>query len=143
MSVPSNREGALSGFELTEDWLVGNERIDREHAALMRSLHRMKTHAEENKIEDFLGERSSFLRDLADHFRHEEEIMARHGFAGAARHRQTHDALWRQLADYDPDRSDMTPSEFVQFGLEIFVRKILLDDLAFRDFMADRGEDIT
>ena len=78
----------------------GHPGIDEQHKALIETYNRLHGAMKQGKGKDEIGGILNFLKDYTvSHFKMEEDLMARHGYPMAARHKEIHADLLRQVGD--------------------------------------------
>jgi hemerythrin-like metal-binding protein len=79
---------------------TGHGKIDEQHKSLVETVNRLHEAMKQGKGRGELEGILVFLKDYTvTHFAMEEELMDRHAYAGAPKHKQIHADLVRQVAD--------------------------------------------
>nr|WP_320132414.1 bacteriohemerythrin [uncultured Holophaga sp.] len=82
----------------SKDLEVNFPKVDEQHRSLLDAVNRLHDAMKAGKGKDEVGRVLHFLADYTvSHFRMEEELMASHGYPGAAAHRQIHADLLAQV----------------------------------------------
>ena len=80
---------------------VGVEVLDADHEALIDLLNRLVAEVEGGGVFERVAERlDELIAHTEDHFRREEEIMAREEYPGAEHHGHIHAALLQEVRDF-------------------------------------------
>jgi hemerythrin-like metal-binding protein len=113
---------------------VGEERLDREHRALMRDI---------NELTDLLFESPSWssvvakcekLReDTIEHFKTEEEVLERTAYPQFARHRSIHRHLRQQLDELIGHIVRVPRASRTEIEAAIHLRSMLIDHFFRKD----------
>lgn len=86
-------------MEWKQAFSVGVESIDEQHKRIIHIINQvedaMKASSPLNELIAVIGELEEYA---ATHFRHEEDLMARHGFEAGAKHRSMHAYFSRRVA---------------------------------------------
>ncbi len=110
-------------YEFKEEFKTGIPQIDEEHKQLFEiadRIYELKNeellHDKYDQIRDILGQ----LRDYTDtHFCHEEEYMESIGYSHMFMQKVQHDALRRQMAEWDLDSIDENQDDTIDQILTI------------------------
>jgi hemerythrin-like metal-binding protein len=79
---------------------TGHAKIDEQHRSLVEIVNRLHEAMKQGKGKGEVEGILVFLKDYTvTHFRMEEDLMARHQYGGAARHKQIHADLVKEVAD--------------------------------------------
>ena len=79
---------------------TGHAKIDEQHQSMAEIFNRLHGAMKQGKGRAEVEGILVFLKDYTvTHFAMEEELMARHGYTGAARHQEVHADLVRQVAE--------------------------------------------
>lgn len=79
---------------------TGHATIDEQHKSLVEILNRLHLAMKQGRGKGELEGILVFLKDYTlTHFAMEEDLMARHGYKGAAQHKAIHAELVAQVAD--------------------------------------------
>ncbi len=113
-------------------WETGVDEIDKDHRHLFMSLNQFvasggKTLVDHDHILDW------FLVELMNHFEKEERVMEMHGYHALAQHRDHHRHMMKQLSALKNE--DLSPLEIAHACQKALVRDLLVNDMAFKDFM--------
>ncbi|MCF6227958.1 MAG: bacteriohemerythrin [Planctomycetes bacterium] len=112
---------------------TGIASIDKHHEKLVEMINRLHSAMLEGKSRD---EAPGILKELAEHtvmhFKHEEDIFDRIGYAGSTEHKQLHAELVDQVTDLQKDAAE---GKFT-VGMETmtFLKKWLTDHIRGSDF---------
>jgi len=80
--------------------LSGNSVIDAQHQRLSRYADELKTTLDSGRpVGDSIAISDAFIRDLDQHFRHEEAILAESDYPGAAKHAALHRELFNRATE--------------------------------------------
>ena len=124
----------------SNQYLIGDDLIDAEHEELFRLVNDFHTRWLEAHDRQAIARVFNQLIVYAEtHFRHEETIMAEHGFSKLAEHKQVHEAMIETI--FQLHRSYMEENAHLQVNTMKFVKSWLIDhilenDYRFRDFLA-------
>lgn len=78
----------------------GNPKIDEQHKSLVEAYNRLHSAMKQGKGREEVGKILVFLKDYTvSHFKMEEELMDRHAYPGASKHKTIHHDLVVQVAD--------------------------------------------
>ncbi|WP_136417074.1 bacteriohemerythrin [Herbaspirillum sp. ST 5-3] len=84
----------------SNDLAVGNTFIDGDHQKLIDMVNRLHEVMQEGKGKDVLGKvLNNLITYTREHFRREEDLMQRIGYAGRAAHLHEHEKLLQQVMD--------------------------------------------
>lgn len=132
----------MSLFEWSNDYSVGVPSIDMEHRRLVELLNELHDSMTAGKAAEHL---TSILDGLvaytADHFRHEEELFALHGFPEAESHTEEHRRLVEQVAALQGKllrREATLTIELLRFLKNWLIKHILGADKAYGPFLVER-----
>jgi len=79
---------------------TGHGKIDEQHQSLVEIFNRLHGAMKQGKGKAEVEGILVFLKDYTvTHFATEEELMAKHGYTGTAKHKEIHADLVRQVAD--------------------------------------------
>ena len=126
----------------SNQYLIGDDTIDAEHEELFRLINDFHSHWLEAHDRHTIARVFNQLIVYAEtHFRHEEQIMAEHGFPKLAEHKQEHEAMVEAI--FQLHRSYMEENSHLEVNTMKFVKSWLIDhimenDYRFRDFLAKR-----
>lgn len=123
----------------SDQYLIGNESIDRQHEELFRLINAFHSRWLETHNQQDIARMLNRLVTYAEmHFRNEEAIMDSEGFALLGEHQQIHEALIDRIfalqKSYE-DESLRVEMETMKFVKSWLIEHILEDDYRFRDFM--------
>ena len=91
-------------FEWNERYSVGIGSIDAQHQTLFRlgaELHAAMTSGQGKAASGKILGR--LIQYTASHFAHEERLMRQHDYSGMAAHKAEHDALTKQVLQFQSD----------------------------------------
>ena len=132
----------MSLFEWSNDYSVGVPSIDTEHRRLVDLLNELHDCMTAGKAAEQLA---SILEGLVayttDHFRHEEELFAQHGFPDAQSHTEEHRRLVEQVLTLQGKlaRHEATLTiELLRFLKNWLIKHILGADKAYGPFLVER-----
>lgn len=84
----------------SNDLAVGNTFIDGDHQKLIDMVNRLHEVMQEGRGKDVLGKvLNNLITYTKEHFRREEDLMQRIGYAGRAAHLHEHEKLLQQVMD--------------------------------------------
>ncbi len=121
---------------------VGIETIDNQHKRLIDLINRLYGAVLNNRSRQVLGEiLDELVEYTASHFRTEEELFERYGYAEEQQHKAIHEGLVRQVLEYQKKFKsgaglDMTLLEFLKGWL---VDHIMQTDKRYSGFLRDKG----
>jgi hemerythrin len=110
---------------------VGSEEIDSEHAELIDLLNSLAADVEAGaERESTLEGLDRLISGTEQHFRHEEEIMAREDYPDLYYHRRIHQALMNEIRNFRGDSEDG-----MKIGPEVtdFIRTWLINHIIESD----------
>ena len=109
-------------IEWREEYCTGIKGIDYEHEELINQINSMyelvENKADKQCVIDSLGD---IYGSISAHFALEEQMMQKHGYAHYEEHKADHERLLNDIGDIT----------------EIFENTVLLDELAFKQKLAD------
>jgi hemerythrin len=120
-------------MEWNEKLSVGVAAIDAEHKKLVSMLNALYDGIQAKHSKEALGHvLDGLINYTASHFKHEETLFAKTGYAAAAEHKKEHDDLTRQVLEvkkkYQEGTSAALPIEVMNF-----LRKWLLTHIQGSD----------
>ena len=109
------------------DWIdafdVGEDSLDRDHHELLDLINEIGRMLAENQESDPINQAMARLLERTErHFRHEEDLMAKHDVPGLAEHRVKHTLLLTQLRDMIDGIGSSEPSDDQETLFEKLVR---------------------
>jgi hemerythrin len=123
----------------SDQYLIGNELIDAEHAELFRLINDFHSQWVEARKQLAIARVLNQLITYAEmHFRHEETIMGEAGFPLLAEHAALHETMVETIFQLQKSyeegslRLEMDTMKFVKSWL---LEHILQNDYRFRDFL--------
>ncbi len=129
----------MSWIYWTDEYRVGDERIDRDHKALFEHINAFyDAFQESRRRRDLLAILNHLVSYAEDHFQREEEIMAVHHYPDLESHRQLHEQLYDTIyALNERLQNDPRPleREAIAFLKNWLGDHILHYDLAFAEFV--------
>jgi hemerythrin-like metal-binding protein len=122
---------------------TGHGKIDEQHKSLVEIVNRLHGAMKQGKGRGELEGILVFLKDYTvTHFAMEEELMDRHRYAGAAKHKQIHADLVRQVADlvgkFQAGKASLT-LDVMNFLEEWLVQHIQGEDYRFAQDLKGKG----
>jgi hemerythrin-like metal-binding protein len=121
---------------------VGVPALDFEHQTLINTLNHLHARIEEGHADDVMRVIFGRLTDYAHtHFRHEEALFVRYGFAQAAAHRAEHVEFGNKVMDLQLGllKGDRTVSrETLVFLRDWLSHHILNSDMAYKACLGGR-----
>ncbi len=130
-------------IEWQEAWLLGEDRIDAEHLALVATINALYAAAEHAEGREGIF---ALLLELVErtkrHFAYEEQLMESHEYPGIAPHRQQHRKLLSVVDDVMQNVSGLDSEVLLRsVGTfdEWFIAHVETDDLALGRFLVARG----
>ena len=79
---------------------TGHPKIDEQHQALIQAFNNLHGAMKQGRGRQELGATLTFLKDYTvSHFKMEEELMAGKAYPDAARHKQIHEELLKEVGD--------------------------------------------
>ena len=131
-------------MEWSDKLSVGVSQFDDEHKRLVKMVNDLfdAMHASHGK--DVLGPiLDGLVSYTVTHFKHEEELMARHGFPESAAHRAEHVALTKQVAEiqakYRAGATTVLTLEVMTFLKNWLTKHILGTDKHYGPFLNAKG----
>jgi hemerythrin-like metal-binding protein len=134
----------MSGFVWSRRWSVGLPEIDKEHEEFAEDVNALR-----RAIRDEVPKEKvlTLFRRIADgaraHFRHEEEILARHGYPDLKAHQQAHadllDTLDRVGDDLAAASETAAMADPTMEIYEALVNHLVQNDLDYRWYLLDKG----
>ena len=141
-SVPPE---AVRGFGLQWDasYACGNPTIDAEHRKLFSKANRLLDAAALSPTDAsaYAPAFEELLRDVAEHFRHEEDVLRAAGYSGLAQHAAQHRKLLRRALSLGQQvqTGQATVGELVDFlAVELVREHIARDDREYFPVLARR-----
>ncbi|MEI6559809.1 MAG: hemerythrin family protein [Rhodospirillaceae bacterium] len=129
-------------IEWREAWLLGEDRIDAEHLAMVsiiNALHGAVSRGEGREAVTAILR--SLLERTQEHFAYEESLMAATGYPGADIHHEQHHMLLGLVAILVQNR-ELVDDEIVLgtigFFDDWFISHVETDDAAFGRYLAGR-----
>lgn len=124
---------------------VGIREFDRDHLIIVNLINKLQDACAGDKAHEAMGAvLRTIVAHMEDHFRREEDMMARHGYPGLAEHRAAHRDLAQRVADFRR-RSDTVDEgaagDFLAFLHDWWSSHILEMDMAYRAFFQEAGLD--
>lgn len=102
---------------------VGHPAIDEQHRELCRRIRGLREAMQQRRTSTEMGTLVTYLhRYCREHFEIEEQVMAEHGFPGAAAHHAQHVAFERRLGAYESSFGEKGPSARVVLELKDFLQ---------------------
>jgi len=90
----------MAFFDWSDELATGIPKIDEQHRKLIELVNGLHDALSKGKSREVLGDLLKALADYTDyHFKTEERAFGRYGYANAAAHKESHDALIGQLQD--------------------------------------------
>ena len=130
-------------FEWNERYSVGIPSIDAQHQTLFgmaADLHAAMSSGQGKAASGRILDR--LVRYTASHFAHEERLMRQHDFPGLVQHKAQHDALTKQVLQFQSDlqsgRATITV-QLLQFLKSWLVGHIEGSDQQYAPFLKDRA----
>ena len=132
-------------IEWQEQWLLGEDRIDAEHLALIGLINTLLEAAGRGAGRE---EITTILRSLINHtrahFAYEEGLMAATGYPAAAAHREQHERLLG-IVTLLAENMELVDGEItlgaMSFFDDWFIIQVEHDDSALGRFLAARQQD--
>jgi len=133
----------MSFMPWSDDFVTGLPKIDEQHRWLVETTNRL--HGEVSKPVADRAAIGGILEGLVEyamnHFILEEELFSRHGYPGAAAHKEEHDSFSREAASLltrHEAGGDVT-LETMEFLKAWLRHHILVVDKAYVPFLLDKG----
>jgi len=131
----------MTGIVWEDIHSVGIREFDRDHLIIVNLINKLQDACAGDKAHDAMD---AVLRAIAaqmdNHFRREEDMMARHGYPGLAAHRAAHRELAQKVADFRR-RSDAIDEgiagDFLAFLHERWSSHIMEMDMAYKAFFQE------
>jgi hemerythrin len=99
-----SEERNMSGIQWTEDYSVQIARFDQEHQMLFKMVNDLNEASRAGHGTDIVADiLDRLIAYTAKHFAGEEEMMQKNGFPGLAEHRREHQALVKQVLQFQKD----------------------------------------
>jgi hemerythrin-like metal-binding protein len=107
--------------------------IDEQHRALIQAFNDLHMAMKQGKGKDEVGRTLSFLKDYTvSHFKMEEDLMGRHGYPNAQRHKDLHKAFVTTASDLvDQFNSGKT---LITLPVMTFIEGWLIEHIQGEDF---------
>lgn len=110
-------------YEFKDEYRTGIQQIDEEH----KKLFEIAEQAYQLKNEEFMPDKYDHIRHILEqlieytdtHFKHEEEYMQSIGYKQMFMQKVQHDALRKQMAEWDLDAIDENQDETIDKILHI------------------------
>ena len=135
---------AMTAVRWSEGLSVGVPSLDADHKTLVGLLKRLEgtgTHEDPATVGAVL---ETLMAYTHFHFCREEKVMEACGYPHLAAHRDEHEALTRDVrrlrGRYDGDPSAVTRTQLLSFLMTWLNHHILLTDMAYRPYAANRPE---
>lgn len=129
------------GIVWNDSLSIGEASIDSEHKQLISIINNIF-----NAVKEFAANRDMAKKLFSDlrsytvvHFTHEEELMQAKGFPSLEEHRQTHEALKRQIREYQDrlfEEGEVDAHKVLIFLKDWLVTHIISRDMRFKEFLA-------
>lgn len=117
------KERKIFMYEFKEEFKTGIDQIDQEHKRLFEIADQIYELKNKEFVHDKYDEIRSILEELRDytdtHFAHEEAYMESIGYNNMFMQKVQHDALRRQMAEWDLDSIDEHQEETIDEILSI------------------------
>lgn len=130
-------------FEWSNDYSVGIGSIDSQHRtlfALGAELHAAMAAGEGKAACAKILER--LIQYTASHFAHEERLLRLHGYPQFAAHKAEHDALTKQVLEFQRDLIENQATitiQLLQFIKTWLARHIKSSDLSYAPFLIKKA----
>jgi hemerythrin len=128
-------------IEWNEDLSVGVSALDRDHKhliALLNQLHEVIRQKDSHEVVGIVL--AELIHYAGHHFAAEEKLMERASFPGLEAHRDSHDMLRRQVADYHAEFLDnprsVIAAELFEFLSAWLIHHIRTEDMAYGPALA-------
>lgn len=133
-------EPSGSAIEWHPSYSVGVRQLDEQHQVILALINRLASAGRLDVHSEVISEVLEALTRYAnDHFRSEEELLARHGYAGVGEQKEDHTQYRLKVARLCLDASrhkTSLPEELTAFLRDWWVRHILERDMKFRPFLS-------
>ncbi|MBN1531340.1 MAG: hemerythrin family protein [Spirochaetes bacterium] len=130
-------------IEWNENLSVGVKKFDDEHRSLIdfinRLNHALQVKETKKTVEEILD---GLVRYTGIHFTHEEELMTLYDYPRLAAHKEEHQKLTAQVAEFNERyRSGGAPFslELMVFLKDWLINHISGSDMAYSDFFRSKG----
>ena len=128
----------------SDKYSVGVKKLDEQHQQIIGMLNRLVSAPEakdagSETITDIL---TTMTRYALEHFKTEEKLMQAHGYPDLEEHREEHVAYRRKAIDFSTASSlgvEATPQILVTFLFEWWTHHILIEDMKYKAFFAEKG----
>ncbi len=128
----------------SEKLSVGVPSIDNQHKKLVTLLNQLHDAMMAGKGRDTLG---TVLKGLIEytttHFKYEEELFAKTGYADAAAHKKNHDDLVKTVLDIQKKYEQTGPAaltlQVMNFLKDWLTKHIQGTDMAYKDHLISKG----
>ena len=115
-----------------DNYNIGVEHIDRQHQQLAKTIKKLQKSLSKGRFTPEAGEALKFLVHYTqEHFRAEEELMAKIGYKDLAAHRLLHKKLEQQIIDILLDLKkgkQIDAYELVDFLIDWLIHHIVNED---------------
>jgi len=122
---------------------TGHAGIDDQHRELVDAINRLHTAMKQGKGKSELGAILNFLKDYTEsHFQMEEDLMKRHIYPGAPKHKSVHHDLLVQVEDLAAKHlggENILTLSVMDFLEDWLVQHIQGEDYRFALFLKDKG----
>jgi hemerythrin-like metal-binding protein len=124
----------MNKLTFSENWLVGHKQIDAEHKELFVQINRMIEDLDIRNPDKLKSDLSHFCGEVIRHCDHEIQIMKDVGYSEAL-HEDGHDAVIDELEAISATVAEYNMEQKLSDVINIFVRKILMSDIYFGDYL--------
>ena len=133
----------MSVIDWNESLSVGIASIDEQHKKLVKMINDLNEAMRSGRGKDVIG---NILNDLVSytqiHFRHEEDLFARHGYPEADSHKQEHADLVAKVMDFKQQFDDGSTSltiSVMNFLSRWLTSHIKGTDREYAPFLQEKG----
>jgi hemerythrin-like metal-binding protein len=145
MTHPSGAGEVAGVIRWTDAMSVGVGRLDQDHRVLIDLINRLADGGAAERDAAAIAEvLAALVAYTRFHFRREERVMAACGYTDLDHHRDEHRLLADEVdhlqARFVADPAAVPPAELLLFLTDWLNHHILLQDMAYRDAIADLAE---
>jgi|GEM_PF-1095309 len=122
--------------DFPQAWKTGIDEIDEDHLHLFEMINTFLTTKEPSEYveREFLD---MFLAELMNHFEKEEHLMVLHNYPDTEAHKNHHRQVFQHLVGLR--NSDMNTIDVAKECQKAFIRDMLANDMALKQFMAGKS----
>lgn len=129
-----------------DSFSVGIEILDQQHQKIITIINELIKHDEMSVRSETLSNLLHQLTQYAhDHFITEEAILKKYGYSGLDKQKKDHKEYRLKVVNFCMDTVDhkkTVPKELKRFILNWWKDHILIDDMSYKAFFENLGEDV-